>query len=81
MARDLLSVVVLKADMGKKGLSFHKGLLQAIPVTVHGVAVILIAAKNLAWSPGSNEILRCTQNDSVFLAYERLPATPTRTPF
>ena len=35
-------------------------------VTVHGVAVILIAAKNLTWLRGMDEILRCDQNDGVF---------------
>jgi hypothetical protein len=44
-------------------------------VTVHGVPVILSAAKNLARNCGVDEILRCDQNDDVFPPRERLLET------
>jgi hypothetical protein len=44
-------------------------------VTVHSVIVILIliAAKDLVWLRGTDEILRCAQNDGILPARERLP--------
>jgi hypothetical protein len=44
----------------------------SVVVTVHGVPVILSAAKNLVRNCGAGEILRCAQNDDVFPPHERL---------
>ncbi len=49
----------------------HRRLLGS-GVTVHGAPVILIAAKNLSWNHGPDEILRYAQNDDVFPAREQL---------
>jgi hypothetical protein len=45
---------------------------------VHGVFVILSAAKNLVCAAIPREILRCAQNDGVFSTPERCPLTVCR---
>jgi hypothetical protein len=60
-----------RALLDLAGLTVDRKLHDA-DVTVHGMRVILSAAKNLVRDTRPAEILRCAQNDGVFSAYERL---------
>jgi hypothetical protein len=52
----------------------------SVQVTVRRVVVILIAAKNLAWMRGADEILRCAQNDDISPPGKRLRVLRTSEP-
>jgi hypothetical protein len=50
-------------------------LTEGLLATIHGLYVILSAAKNLTWNRDPPETLRCAQNDGSFPARKRLRVT------